>query len=181
MGAFTGARVATAGKLDEARGGTLLLDEVGRLSMAAQARLLEALEGGIYRRLGGTEDHVFDARLVCTTSMDLRLLVESGDLREDLYFCLQVMRIDLPPLRERRQDVPMLAQHFIATAPRAPGESAPAIDDAALTQLAEHDWPGNVRQLRHTVEAAALAAADGRISTAQIRIEASSVSSDRAA
>ena len=181
VGAFTGARVATAGKLEEASGGTLLLDEVGRLSLPAQVRLMEAIEGGTYRRLGGTEDHVFDVRLVCTTSMDLRPLVDSGDLREDLYFRLQVMRIDLSPLRERQQDVPLLVQHFIASAPRAPVESAPAIDDDALKQLCVHNCPGNVRQLRHTVEAAALAAVDGTIGPAQIRVEESPVASDRAA
>jgi DNA-binding NtrC family response regulator len=169
-GAFTGARTSTPGKIEEAKGGTLVLDEVGSLSLSAQVRLLEAMERGTFRRLGGTEDRPFDVRLVCTTSIDLRALVTSGALREDLFFCLQVMRLELPPLRERQQDIPMLVQHFIEGAPRAAVESAPAIEAQAMAQLQRHTWPGNVRQLRHVVEAAALAAVDDRIGAAQIRI-----------
>lgn len=181
VGAFTGAHASTPGKLEEAQGGTLVLDEVGHLSLASQVRLLEAIECGTYRRLGGTEDRAFDVRLVCTTSTDLRALVETGELREDLYFRLQVMRIDLPPLRERRQDIPVLAQHFAEGAPRGTGEAPAVIDDEALTLLREHDWPGNVRELRHVVEAAALAAVEGRIGGAQIRIEAGRPAGEQAA
>lgn len=171
-GAFTGAHVSTAGKLEEAQGGTLVLNEVGDLSLPAQLRLLEAIEQGTYRRLAGSEEHPFDVRLICTTSTDLRGLVATGALREDLYFLLQVMRMDLPPLRDRQQDLTVLVQHFVEAAHRASGMDAPTIGDDALRLLLNHDWPGNVRELRHVMEAAALAAVDGHIGAQQVRIEA---------
>lgn len=170
-GAFTGAHVPTPGKLEQVQGGTLVLDEVGHLSQPAQIRLLEAIENGSYRRLGGTEARPFNVRLVCTTSTDLRTRVESGDLRQDLYFRLQVLRIDLAPLRERSADIPALVQFFIANTPRPAGEAAPALDAAALAMLCEHGWPGNVRELRHVVEGAALVAAAGPIEAGHIRLE----------
>jgi DNA-binding NtrC family response regulator len=170
-GAFTGAHVSTPGKLEEAAGGTLVLDEVGHLSLQAQVRLLEAIESGTYRRLGGSQEWPFNVRLVCTTSTDLRALVETGDLREDLYFRLQVLRIDLLPLRQRQQDIPALVQHFISSAPRVPGASAPRVQDEVLTMLQAQQWLGNVRELRHVVEAAALAAEQGQIGLQHIRIE----------
>jgi DNA-binding NtrC family response regulator len=145
---------------------------VGDLSLPAQLRLLEAIEQGTYRRLAGSEEHPFDVRLICTTSTDLRGLVATGALREDLYFLLQVMRMDLPPLRDRQQDLTVLVQHFVEAAHRASGMDAPTIGDDALRLLLNHDWPGNVRELRHVMEAAALAAVDGHIGAQQVRIEA---------
>lgn len=180
-GAFTGAHTPTPGKLEEAQGGTLILDEVGQLSLSAQSRLLEAIESGVYRRLGGTEDRPFKVRLVCTTTTDLRARVQSGDLREDLYFRLQVIRIDLPPLRQRQADLPALIDHFVAGAPRPAGESVPVVAAEAMTQLCRQNWPGNVRQLRHVVEAAALAAATGPMQMQHIRIEAVGPEAEQAA
>jgi DNA-binding NtrC family response regulator len=168
VGAFTGANASTPGRLEEARGGTLFLHEVGHLSPGAQIRLLEAIDEGSYRRLGSQESRPFDVRLVCTTSTELRPLVERGDLREDLYFRLQVLRIDLPPLRQRLGDIEALARHFAQQAPRAAGEAAPEVAPDGLAALREHDWPGNVRQLRHAVEAAALMCRGGRITAGDL-------------
>lgn len=181
VGAFTGANASTPGRLEESRGGTLVLHEVGQLSPGAQIRLLEGIDEGTYRRLGSQESRPFDVRLVCTTSTELRPLVERGDLREDLYFRLQVLRIDLPPLRQRRGDIEALARHFVKESPRAPGETAPEISVEALSVLREHDWPGNVRQLRHAVEAAALMCRGGGITAGDLTLKGSDGTADQAA
>ena len=170
-GAFTGAKTSMPGKLEEADDGTLLLDEVADLCMAAQVRLLGWLEGGSYRRLGGTQDLSCAARLVCTTTQDLRRLVEAGTFREDLYYRLQVVRIDLPPLRDRIVDIPALVRHFAAGAPRADAGPVPPFSDAAMARLQAHDWPGNVRELRHVVEAAVVGAAASTVEVSDLRVD----------
>lgn len=150
-GAFTGANVTRRGKVEKADGGTLLLDRVDCLSASAQLRLLTVLERGVSQRLGGSEEIAVDARLVATTPRDLRPLVDQGAFREDLYYGLQVLRIDLPPLRSRPEDIPGLARHFAAGIATAAGREAPEITPEALARLTAHPWSGNVRELRHEI------------------------------
>jgi DNA-binding NtrC family response regulator len=152
-GAFTGARSSQAGNLERAIGGTLVLEEVGGLTSAAQTKLQHFLEGGIYRRLGGTQDLTADVRLVSTTTQDLERMVKSGSFREDLYYQLTVLRLELLPLRNRTADIPILASYFAQKSSKGP-DSTPQFGQDALTILLSHTWPGNVRELRATVERA---------------------------
>lgn len=162
-GAFTGANAPRRGKVEEAAGGTLLLDEVGALSAAAQLGLLEVIDRGVSQRVGGSAEIAVDVRLVATTTRDLRAQMESGALREDLYYCLQAVCIEVPPLRHRLEDIPELARHFAAGAVGAEAAGEIAFSDEALDRLAAHDWPGNVRELRHAVEGAVAAAGAGEV------------------
>jgi len=160
-GAFTGANATRRGKVEEAAGGTLLLDEAGALSAAAQLGLLGAIDRGMSQRVGGAEEIAVDVRLVATSTRDLRAAMESGALREDLYYSLQAVCIELPPLREHVEDIPELARHFVASAVGGTAAAGITFTDAALARLAAHDWPGNVRELRHAVEGAVAAAGAG--------------------
>lgn len=181
-GAFTGANAVRRGKIEEAADGTLVLDEIGYLSMSAQMQLLNLMESGVSRRLGGSEDLPVNARLVGTTSQDLEQLVSSGAFRQDLYYRLQVVRIDVPPLRDRPADIPELAAHFAARAASGAGREAPRISEEALSLLAAHSWPGNVRELQHAIEGAAMGVSDGAIDPDHIRLApGNSASPDAAA
>jgi DNA-binding NtrC family response regulator len=152
-GAFTGAHAAKAGLVEAASGGTLFLDEVGDIPLAVQVKLLRLLESGTYRRVGSTEWRRADVRLVSATHHDLFAMVADGRFREDLFYRLSTFPIHLPPLRERRGDLPLLAQALLArVSPQRPLELAPA----ALAALARHPFPGNVRELRNVLERAAL-------------------------
>jgi two-component system response regulator HydG len=152
-GAFTGATSARAGLFAEAHGGTLLLDEIGEMSPALQAKLLHVLESGTVRPVGSTKELKVDVRIVAATHRDLRAKVAAGEFREDLLYRLDVVTIDLPPLRLRRDDIPVLLAHFLARArathPRSPVERFSA---EALDVLGDYAWPGNVRELEHVVE-----------------------------
>jgi DNA-binding NtrC family response regulator len=162
-GAFTGADRRRMGRFEEASGGTLFLDEVGDLSPATQAKLLRVVQDQQFHRLGGTRALHTDARIVAATNSDLEARVRLGTFREDLYFRLNVIRIHLPALREREDDVVDLAQHFLeelATSHRRPIRG---FTDAALARIRGHDWPGNVRELRNTIERAVLMAEGERI------------------
>jgi two-component system response regulator HydG len=152
-GAFTGAATARGGLFADANGGTLLLDEIGEMSPALQAKLLHVVESGTVRALGDTRERAVDVRLVAATHRDLRARVQSGDFREDLLYRLDVVTIDLPPLRLRRDDVPALVEHFLerskAKHPTSPVQKfSPQVYQAFLT----HSWPGNVRELEHMIE-----------------------------
>jgi transcriptional regulator with PAS, ATPase and Fis domain len=149
-GAFTGAVRDHGGLIGAARGGTLFLDEVGELSLALQAKLLRLLEDGSYRRVGATHEAKADVRVVAATNRDLLTASEAGTFRTDLFFRLDVLRITIPPLRERRGDIPLLANHFLSTLAR--GRSLRQPTSGALRQLVAYPWPGNVRELKHTVE-----------------------------
>jgi psp operon transcriptional activator len=154
-GAFTGATRARAGRFEEADGGTLFLDELGNLSMAAQERLLRAVEYGEVTRIGAARAITVDVRIVAATNEDLPALVEKGRFRADLLDRLSFEVITLPPLREREGDVPVLAAHFGRRMATELGwESWPGFSDSAMAQLIEHPWPGNVRELRNTIERA---------------------------
>jgi DNA-binding NtrC family response regulator len=162
-GAFTGADRRRVGRFEEASGGTLFLDEIGDLSAPTQVKLLRVLQDQEFRRLGGSQTLRTDARIVAATRATLEQEVRAGRFREDLYFRLDVIRIHLPPLRERPDDLVPLALHFLAEL-RAGGDSAgPRFSRAALDRLRGHDWPGNVRELRNAVERALFLSRGARI------------------
>ncbi len=149
-GAFTGAERQRAGRFEEANGGTLFLDEAGELAPSIQAKLLRALEEHVIRRVGGTRDIPVDARLVAATNRDL----SDGTFRSDLYFRLAVVRLDLPPLRERIDDIPLMARHLLTRLARKHGVAVPSLTNDAVDAMRAHRWPGNVRELRNVLERA---------------------------
>jgi two-component system nitrogen regulation response regulator NtrX len=151
-GSFTGAVADRAGKFEQADGGTLFLDEIGDMSLAAQAKVLRALEQGVITRVGSSKPIQVDVRVVAATNKDLETEIREGNFREDLFYRLNVVPIDIPPLRERREDVPMLVRHFVAQLERSDRAVPREIAPQALEQLKRFDWPGNVRELRNTVE-----------------------------
>ena len=158
-GAFTGAHARRAGRFELADGGSLLLDEIGELSPRMQLKLLGVLQEQRFERVGGNQTLAVDVRVVATTHRDLRAMVDVGAFREDLYYRLAVLEIEVPPLRERRADVPLLVEHTLARMARELGVPPPRVSDEALDILARHPWPGNVRELENTLERA-LAVAD---------------------
>jgi transcriptional regulator with GAF, ATPase, and Fis domain len=147
-GAFTGASSTRQGAFELASGGTLFLDELGELSLDLQPKLLRVLEQREIRRVGGSKTLKVDIRVIAATKQDLTKEVQKGKFREDLYFRLSVVPIRTPPLRERKEDLPLLARAFLARL----GEGAAELDEAALASLQAHDWPGNVRELRNVLE-----------------------------
>jgi two-component system nitrogen regulation response regulator NtrX len=153
-GAFTGAVAGKRGRLELADQGTLFLDEVGDLSLEAQAKLLRAIETGEVERLGGTKTSRVDVRIVAATHKDLAAAVPDGEFREDLYYRLNVLPIHVPPLRERRGDPSLLAGHFLATFCRAEEKPLKQLGPEALRVLEHYHWPGNVRELRNLMERA---------------------------
>jgi Nif-specific regulatory protein len=155
-GAFTGAIAQKKGKLEIAHGGTVFLDEVGELPAGVQARLLRVLEAKEFERVGGTRPIRADIRLVTATHRDLEDAIRAGGFREDLFYRINVVSIVVPPLRERREDVALLASHFAARAARRIGRPIAGFTEAAREALARHDWPGNVRELANAVERAVI-------------------------
>ncbi len=151
-GAFTGARDRRKGRFELAHGGTLFLDEVGDLSLQTQAKLLRVLQEQEFERVGGTETIRVDVRLISATNRDLEGLVAEGSFREDLYYRLKVVPIRVPPLRERAEDIPMLAAHFLRALAQRWGKPVPEVTPEALALLCRYPWPGNVRELQHVVE-----------------------------
>jgi len=182
-GAFTGADQARAGRFEEANGGTLFLDEVGELPVSLQAKLLRVLEERVVRRLGGSREIPVDVRLVAATNRDLSLESESGRFRQDLFFRLAVVVVNLSPLRERPEDIPLLARHFatrLAARHRVP---VPELTGDAVAALAAHQWPGNVRELRNVLERAVVVRGGEPIRAADLALGGglpSSASLDRA-
>ena len=150
-GAFTGAVQAKPGLFEVAAGGTLVLDEVGEMSPAMQAKLLQVLDAGELRRVGGTRTITVDVRVLAATNKDLVQEVRAGRFREDLHYRLNVINVTLPPLRERKEDIPILIDHFLERF-RLPGQPAKAISDEARALLIDYPWPGNARELANTIE-----------------------------
>jgi DNA-binding NtrC family response regulator len=151
--AFTGAERDHKGLFEVANGGTLFLDELGELDRNIQVKLLRFLESGEIRRVGDNEPFRVDVRVLCATNRDLRQLIKAGEFREDLYYRLNTFEIRLPPLRERRSDIPDLARHLLARAARRPLEQVnELLTPEAIDALLEHDWPGNVRELANVME-----------------------------
>jgi DNA-binding NtrC family response regulator len=148
-GSFTGAEQLRKGRFDLAEGGTLYLDDVDDIPLEQQAKLLRAIEEKIFERVGGSTLIKADVRIVASTKRNLLEKIAQGTFREDLYYRLDVLRINIPPLRERLEDVPMLAEHLLR---RIAGNRSYEIDSDAIELLGRHEWPGNVRELYHTLE-----------------------------
>jgi len=168
-GAFTGAAQRTAGRFEQAAGGTLFLDEIGDMPIEAQTRLLRVLQQGEFTTVGGSRTIRADVRIVAATNRDLQQAVSNGAFREDLYYRLNVVPVTLPALRERRQDIGLLARHFLDRAAEA-GLPRKTLDDDAVDVLEAHDWPGNVRELENLMRRLAALSRDDRISGDEIRV-----------
>jgi DNA-binding NtrC family response regulator len=156
-GSFTGADRQRRGFFEEAHNGTIFLDEIGELTLDAQVTLLRVLEEGTVRRVGGDREIPVSVRVISATHRDLRSMVDNGEFREDLYFRLVVYPIDLPPLRERFGDIPLLTGHFLRQFAKSMGLAVPDVTDNALRALSTHGWPGNVRELQNAIQYALLA------------------------
>jgi DNA-binding NtrC family response regulator len=157
-GAFTGAVGVRQGCFELANGGTLFLDEIGEMPISLQPKLLRVLEDGKVRRLGGKQEVAFDVRVIAATNQEPRNAIADGKLREDLYYRLTVFTIALPPLRERKEDIPLLAQHFIGEFNKKHNAQVEALRDDAMEMLMAYSWPGNVREFRNVMERALILA-----------------------
>lgn len=162
-GAFTGALRDKPGRFELANGGTLLLDEIGEVPLGMQAKLLRVLQEQEIERVGDTRVRKIDVRIIAATNRDLKAESARGRFREDLYYRLSVFPIDIPPLRDRREDIAPLAAHFALQAARRMNRPAPRLSAAMTLQLARHDWPGNVRELQHAVERAVILSKGGQL------------------
>jgi DNA-binding NtrC family response regulator len=169
-GAFTDARSDRVGRFESARGGTLFLDEIANITPAQQARLLHVLEDGRYERVGETASRPMDARMLAATNADIRKLIREGCFREDLYFRLNTVEITLPPLRTRRDDIVLLAGHYLAHYVRQHTGPPLTLSDTAQRALEAYDWPGNVRELAHVMERAVLLTKGNEIAVADLRL-----------
>jgi two-component system, NtrC family, response regulator HydG len=170
-GAFTGADRKRRGLFVEAQGGTLLLDEIAEMPQSLQVKLLRALQDRVVRPVGGNEEIKVDLRLISATNRDLPAFVRQGKFREDLYYRLAVIPIRIPSLRERPEDIPLLAEHFLKRAAASMGKEIEGFDEEALKWLHDHSWPGNVRELENVVERAATLAKGRVITRDDLRIE----------
>ncbi len=162
-GAFTGALRDRAGRFELADGGTLFLDEIGEIPLDLQAKLLRVLQEGELERVGEERTRRVDVRLVAATNRDLRVEADAGRFRQDLYYRLCVFPIDLPPLRKRKSDIPLLAEHFLELFSRKTGRPKPRLTIAATQRLQQYDWPGNVRELQFVLERAMISSSGGRL------------------
>ncbi len=151
-GSFTDARQTKRGLFEVARGGTIFLDEIGEMSPVTQAKLLRALENRRFKRVGGVADITLDAGMIAATNRDLSDEVRRGNFREDLYFRLNVIQVEVPPLRERREDIPLLVRHFIERFNREFRRDIRGVSEEAMRLLQHYPWPGNVRELRNVIE-----------------------------
>ena len=151
-GSFTGAVADKAGLFEVADGGSLFLDEVGELPMTIQVKLLRAIQERVIRRVGATEDSHIDVRLIAATNRDLEVMVENGTFRQDLFYRLNVIQIKTPPLRERKDDIPLLAEHFLKKYNERLGKTVNSISSDAMNTLRKYDYPGNVRELENIIE-----------------------------
>jgi DNA-binding NtrC family response regulator len=180
-GSFTGAFRQHIGRFEAADGGTLFLDEIGELPLLMQGKLLRALESGEIQRVGGSSTLQVDVRVVAATNRDLHQEAAAGRFREDLYFRLNVVTLRVPPLRERIADVPLLVEHFVRRLAEKTGRPPPRVTRATLDLLMGYAWPGNVRQLEHTVERAMLFHRDGDVLDIPLPLEARAAPAPQAA
>lgn len=176
-GAFTGATKDKPGRFALAKGGTLFLDEIGDVSPALQVRLLRVLQERSFEPLGGTETVQTDVRIIVATNRDLTELTKNGTFREDLYYRVNVVRIELPPLRRRKEDIPLLVEQFIAKYNRLHHATVRGISTEALSLLMAHEWPGNVREIENIIERAFVLCPDGRIEMIHLPDEISLIGS----
>ncbi|HEX7361178.1 MAG TPA: sigma-54 dependent transcriptional regulator [Bryobacteraceae bacterium] len=170
-GAFTGATTSKPGKFEQADQGTAFLDEIGDVPGNIQVKLLRVLQDRQFERLGSNVTRDVDVRVIAATNADLRAALEQGRFREDLYYRLNVVPINIPPLRERKEDIPFLAMHFAAKLSKDLGSVAKEISPAAIDRLLDHSWPGNVRELENTIERSLVLAAGEVLQPSDIRIE----------
>ena len=180
-GAFTDARKAKAGRMEAATGGTLFLDEIGNLSLPMQAKLLTALEKRQIVRLGGTQPTPIDVRLICATNADIHRLVEEGRFRQDLLYRINTIELHIPPLRERGDDILLLADHFLQRYARKYGKEMRGLTREAKNKLLRYAWPGNVRELQHTLERAVLLGDGSLLRPEDFPLQPSAIPSAKAA
>lgn len=171
-GAFTDAKADRAGRFELAEGGSLFLDEIANVPLPQQTRLLRVLETGEYERVGSSRTRRADVRLISATNADLNAEVAAGRFRQDLLFRLNTIEIHVPPLRERPEDIPLLAAHFLQHHARHYGKPLEGFESAALQALRDHAWPGNVRELSHVIERAALMAGGRQVSASDLGLRA---------
>lgn len=168
-GAFTGAHRRQVGRFESAHGGTLLLDEIGDLPLRTQSKVLRVLEERTFERVGSSRSLKADVRLVAATNRDLRSMVEAGGFRDDLYYRLEVFPIELPPLRDRASDIPLLAQHLVEAIAVRQGVASRVLTSEAAGLLEHHEWPGNVRQLANVLERAMIVGEGPRLEAAELK------------
>jgi DNA-binding NtrC family response regulator len=179
-GAFTGALKTRRGKFEQAHCGTLLLDEIGEMPLAAQSKLLRVLQEREIVRIGADDEIKVDVRVICTTNRDLRKEVEAGRFREDLYYRLSVVPVNIPPLRERREDISGLVRHFMDKINAENGYSVDGIEDDALALLERYPWPGNIRQLENGMERAMVFCKAGLLNAGHFDLQGGGVSLSKA-
>ena len=167
-GSFTGAISDRPGKFEQADGGTIFLDEIGDMSLSAQAKVLRVLQDNVVTRIGGVKPVTVDVRVLAATNKNVEEEIAAGRFREDLFYRLNVVPMAVPPLRERREDIPLLIAHFMNVLTEREGVPPRGIDAEAVKRLAELEWPGNVRELRNTIERLLILAAGPRITTSDI-------------
>jgi transcriptional regulator with GAF, ATPase, and Fis domain len=172
-GAFTGAVAAKPGKFEQADTGTAFLDEIGDVPGGIQVKLLRVLQERELERLGSNKTRQVDVRILAATNRDLRAALEEGTFREDLYYRLNVLPINIPPLRERKADIPFLAEHFVKKLSKESGARAEAISEEAIQKLVEYHWPGNVRELENVIERSLVLSSGTRLEASDIRLETS--------
>ena len=180
-GAFTGASLQRKGRIEQAQGGTLFLDEIGELPLDAQVRLLRLLQDRLIERVGGTQPLHLDVRVIAATHRDLAQAVKEGTFRQDLYYRLHVFPIHLPALRDRQEDIPLLAEHFLRQMARQLQQPACSLSPASLQALQAHPWPGNVRELEHLLQRAVVLARGGEILPEHLGLEVPEAASPAAA
>jgi DNA-binding NtrC family response regulator len=178
-GAFTDAKMDRAGRFELADGGTLFLDEIANVPMSQQAKLLRAIESGEFERVGSSRTRRVNIRLISATNADLPAEVAAGRFREDLLFRIDTVEIRVPPLRQRREDIPRLAMHFLGQHAERYRKPVTGFDPAAIEALMTHSWPGNVRELDHAVERAVLMAGGHVIAPGDVALRAASRSASR--
>jgi two-component system, NtrC family, nitrogen regulation response regulator NtrX len=167
-GAFTGAAEQKKGRLELANSGTLFLDEIGDMSLSTQAKMLRVLEEREFQRVGGTKTHRMDARIIAASNKLLTDEIQRGQFREDLFYRLNVIPLTMPPLRERTEDIPLLARHFLERFSREQGAAAKQLTDDAVAALASYGWPGNVRELKNYIERTVIMVPDGVLDASRL-------------
>ena len=170
-GAFTGANTTKPGKFEQADGGTVFLDEIGDVPGPVQVKLLRVLQEREFERLGSNKTRHIDVRVLAATNVDLRAALEQGRFREDLYYRLNVLPINIPPLRDRKEDIPFLASHFIGKYQKDLGSQVESISDAAMQKLMEHRWEGNVRELENVIERSMVLATGKVLEASDIKLD----------
>ena len=170
-GAFTGANISKPGKFEQADTGTVFLDEIGDVPLSIQVKLLRILQEREFERLGSNKTRHIDVRVLAATNVDLRAALEEGTFREDLYYRLNVLPIDIPPLRDRKEDIPLLVQHFIRKLGKDIGSPVQSISEAAMERLLAYHWPGTVRELENVMERSLVLANGPVLEAADIRLD----------